>query len=457
MENLSFNYDNTGNNTANNTVSEPLINTQQNEEIFDELAMLCSGQFKTDSQRKPSQKGKDKKDLYEFGDEDDEDLDEEEKLIRKFKREEKIEDDDDDDDDEEENEKTEEADENQVDELSDEDEDEDEIDEEIEIRDEETKPKSREQKLKIKKKRKEEYKKALEKEGFFEEEAELSGEEKDEDDDYDGDSADDSIVCSGDEDNLPSDSELKEQLGRIYQKEKLDEEKRQLRLIKEMYLVEKDEKNSRRKNFRWKHIDDNLGIGFHSESSEGEEEEEEGNDEGDNKKNNFFKSVANGDWRSNRHEREQFVKQNIRKENLLSDDDDEEDKDEEEEEDNCLRIFGSSASQPGNQLLKKGQLLLKKRAINSIKPSVAQKRPFEDDKANQSRIIIQKRVQTRKTEQKFSLLSRDKSYLSRISNYVNKNLTDKVSFKTVRPNNMVFSVIDPVPQINDENKNIQVC
>lgn len=435
MENLSFNYDNTGNNTANETVNEPVLNTQQNEEIFDELAMLCSGQFKT------SQKCKDKKDVYQFDDEDDDDLDEEEKLIRKFRKEEKIEE-----DDEEEETK------DQENETSDEDEDDEEIDEEIEIRDEETRPKSREQKLKIKKKRKEEYKKALEKEGFFEEEAELSGDEKDEDEDFDGDSADDSIVCSGDEDNLPSDSELKEQLGRIYQKDKMDEENRQLRLIKEMYLVEKDEKNSRRKNFRWKHIDDNLGIGFHSDSSG---EEEEATDEADGKTNNFFKSVANGDWRSNRHEREQFVKQNVRKENLLSDDDDEEEKDE-EEEDNCLRIFGSSANQPGNQLLKKGQMLLKKRATY-LKPSVAQKRPFEDDKANQSRIIVQKRVEAKKKEQKFSFLSRDKSYLSRISNYVNKNLTEKVSFKTVRPNNMVFSVIDPVPQMNDENKNIQVC
>ncbi|RNA09515.1 claspin [Brachionus plicatilis] len=420
LENLSFNLDTAGNNTANNTINEP-VSTQQNEEIFDELAMLCSGQFRADSQKKEN-----KKDMYQFeddDDDDDDDLDEEEKIIKKFRKQEEIESEKDDDDDQ-----------NEDDLISDEDQ---EVDEEIEIRDEETRPKSREQKLKIKKKLKEEYKKALEKDGFFEEEAELSGDEKDEDDDYDGDSADDSIVCSGDEDNLPSDSELKDQLGRIYHKDKMDEEKRQLRLIKEMYLSEKDEKNSRRKNFRWKHIDDNLGVGFNSDSSQ--EEDEDGGE--DDKKNNFFKSVANGDWRSNRHEREQFVKQNIRKENLLSDDDEEE-KDEEEDE-SCLRIFGSSANQPGNQLLKKGQMLLKKKAF-VMKPSLAQKRAFDDDKGNQSRIVVQKRVEAKKSDQKFSFLGRDKSYLSRISNY------------TVRPNNMVFSVIEPQNKMNDENKNIQI-
>jgi len=53
---------------------------------------------------------------------------------------------------------------------------------------------------------------------FFENEAELSGsEEADSDENYDGEpDDDDSIVCSGDEDNLPADSELKNQLEQIY-------------------------------------------------------------------------------------------------------------------------------------------------------------------------------------------------------------------------------------------------
>jgi hypothetical protein len=43
------------------------------------------------------------------------------------------------------------------------------------------------------------------------------GSEADSDENYDGDSdADKSLVFSGDEDDLPSDSELKNQLGKIY-------------------------------------------------------------------------------------------------------------------------------------------------------------------------------------------------------------------------------------------------
>jgi hypothetical protein len=52
---------------------------------------------------------------------------------------------------------------------------------------------------------------------FFEQEAELSGsEEGDSDENYDAESEDDNIVCSGDEDEMPSDTELKDQLGQIY-------------------------------------------------------------------------------------------------------------------------------------------------------------------------------------------------------------------------------------------------
>ncbi|CAF0824709.1 unnamed protein product [Brachionus calyciflorus] len=461
LENISFNYDNGntgGNNTANNTINEPNT-TQPNEELFDELAMLCSGQFKEITQSKKTSQIKKKKVESSDDEDDDDDLDEEEKIIKQRKKSELIEEESDEDDDEEEEEDTKEPeDDDEEEEEIDELEEEEEEDEEIEIRDEETKPKSKEQIIKLKKKKKEEYKKALEKDGFFEEEAVLSGDEAEEDEDYDADSADDSIVCSGDEDNLPSDSELKDQLNRIYLKDKLDEEKRQLRLIKEMYLTEDDNKNSRRKNFRWKHIDDNLGVRYHSNSSDEDEEEE---DDNEGEKKSFFKSVASGDWRSNRHEREQFVHQKLKKkENLLSDeeeksnsDDDEDDDDDEEEDKSCLRIFGSSANQ-GNQLLKKGQLLLKKGSVLST--SVPKKRSFEEAKG-QSRITIEKRIEPKKLDQKFSLLNRDKSYLNRISNYVNKNLSDKVNFKTIRPNNMVFSIIEQPENVqNDENKNLNV-
>ena len=55
----------------------------------------------------------------------------------------------------------------------------------------------------------------LSNEGFFENEAELSGSERDSDENYDGES-DGSLVFSGDEDDLPDNDELKEQLGQIF-------------------------------------------------------------------------------------------------------------------------------------------------------------------------------------------------------------------------------------------------
>lgn len=57
----------------------------------------------------------------------------------------------------------------------------------------------------------------LERQGFVEEEACLSGSEEDPDENDEGDSGeDDSIVYSGDESELPGAGELQDQLGKIY-------------------------------------------------------------------------------------------------------------------------------------------------------------------------------------------------------------------------------------------------
>ena len=69
-----------------------------------------------------------------------------------------------------------------------------------------------------------------------------------------GDEENDSIVYSGDESELPNADELKEQLGKIFLKDQIDEDKRQVRLFKEMYLgenAEKEKKDLRRKQFRF--------------------------------------------------------------------------------------------------------------------------------------------------------------------------------------------------------------
>jgi len=152
---------------------------------------------------------------------------------------------------------------------------------------------------------------------FFEEEAELSGSEVEEDEEVDS-GTDDSIVYSGDESELPGADQLKEQLGRIFLKDQMDEDKRQMRLFKERYLgaEEKESKENRRKQFRWKNADSNVGGSgrFSSDEEEDEDEEEEdvaeGKEEGqDSRKNEkYMKLMETRNWRMIRHEREEFVK-----------------------------------------------------------------------------------------------------------------------------------------------------
>jgi hypothetical protein len=96
-------------------------------------------------------------------------------------------------------------------------------------------------------------KKKMRREDFFENEAELSGSEVESDEDEDGDDSANSIVFSGDEEQF-NDAELKDELAKIYLKDKLDQDKRELRLFKEKYLADGETRNKdfRRKKFLWK-------------------------------------------------------------------------------------------------------------------------------------------------------------------------------------------------------------
>jgi len=96
-------------------------------------------------------------------------------------------------------------------------------------------------------------KKKMRREDFFENEAELSGSEMASDEDEDGEDSANSIVFSGDEDQF-NDVELKDELAKIYLKDKLDQDKRELRMFKEKYLLDDETRNKdfRRKKFLWK-------------------------------------------------------------------------------------------------------------------------------------------------------------------------------------------------------------
>ncbi len=147
-------------------------------------------------------------------------------------------------------------------------------------------------------------------------------------------------------------------------------------------------------------------------------------------------------WRSIRHEREQLIDSKNKKD-LLSDH--EHDNNEEDgiiDDSNSSNsqskdfLFSSSnnnnASQQ-NQLLKKGQLLMK------------QKQP-----AKQIESSTITNSDTMDHLKKFSFLNRDKTYLNRLSNYVNKNIygNSGTTSKSTRSNMMVFSSIDINTEIN---------
>jgi hypothetical protein len=101
---------------------------------------------------------------------------------------------------------------------------------------------------------------------FFENEAELSGDEADSDENFDGDS-DEELVFSGDEDQVPNAADLKDELGRIYLKDQIDEDKRQVRKLKERYLADGElhqDKGFRKKQFRWKNVNGELDSVFYN-------------------------------------------------------------------------------------------------------------------------------------------------------------------------------------------------
>lgn len=138
----------------------------------------------------------------------------------------------------------------------------------------------------------------------------------------------------------------------------------------------------------------------------------------------------------------------------------------------------STISSSNNQILKKGQQLLKQSLLNK---SEQNKRTLNGEINNVNRPIT---IQPDKTQpeskqeekvdlfKKFSFLNRDKSYLNRLSNYVNKNFTGnqgqhmsignaggdftgivKPMNNKSRANNMIFSTVDNPALLNDPKTN----
>ncbi|OTF69569.1 hypothetical protein BLA29_001324 [Euroglyphus maynei] len=135
---------------------------------------------------------------------------------------------------------------------------------------------------------------------FLEEEAELSGDEDEiSSDESDGDNDDEEFIENLiEEDNeLPHDDELREQVEKIHHKNMLDEDKRQMMILKEHFFDDGDlydDGHNRRKKFKWTlNRDDNDLMDFantvddsDSENGDSIDEEEQDHDHDGQTNNN---------------------------------------------------------------------------------------------------------------------------------------------------------------------------
>ncbi|NXF85538.1 CLSPN protein, partial [Eubucco bourcierii] len=141
-------------------------------------------------------------------------------------------------------------------------------------------------------------KKKLKLQDFMEDEAELSGSDVGSEDEYDGEDLNEYEEEVIDEE-LPTEAELGNQIQKFHMKAMLDDDKRQLRLYQERYLLDGDlhsDGPGRTRRFRWKNIDDASQVDLFQRDSDNEDESEE-----------FDETEAK--WRKERFEREQWLRE----------------------------------------------------------------------------------------------------------------------------------------------------
>ncbi|XP_035746823.1 claspin [Egretta garzetta] len=141
-------------------------------------------------------------------------------------------------------------------------------------------------------------KKKIKLQDFMEDEAELSGSDVGSEDEYDGEDLNEYEEDIIDEE-LPNEAELENQVQRLHMKAMLDDDKRQLRLYQERYLIDGDlhsDGPGRMRRFRWKNIDYASQVDLFQRDSDNDDEHEQ------------FDEIE-VKWRKERFEREQWLRE----------------------------------------------------------------------------------------------------------------------------------------------------
>ncbi|XP_065713449.1 claspin isoform X2 [Patagioenas fasciata] len=141
-------------------------------------------------------------------------------------------------------------------------------------------------------------KKKLKLQDFMEDEAELSGSDVGSEDEYDGEDLNEYEEELIDEE-LPNEVELENQIQKFHMKAMLDDDKRQLRLYQERYLLDGDlhsDGPGRTRRFRWKNIDYDSQVDLFQRDSDNDDENEQ-----------FDETEVK--WRKERFEREQWLRE----------------------------------------------------------------------------------------------------------------------------------------------------
>ncbi|XP_033733550.1 claspin-like [Pecten maximus] len=243
------------------------------------------------------------------------------------------------------------------------------------------------------------------KKDFVDEEAELSGSEYDSDENFDIAEEDDFMEMEeGDKDATVGEEELRNQVGRAHLKQLIDEDKRELMRFQEMYLQDGDlhsEGAGRKRQFKWRNIDDDTQQDMFGNESEGEKEDEEGENE--------------LRWRKERFEREKWLKEQM---------------DQEKEGDD-------------SQFFKFGKVFLKRRESDTSNTSSSVPRtPTEPDIAPKRKDTPTPNLIKLSGQKRGSFLSRNKDSLAKIAEF-NKGSTIVNPGGPRNSRNLTFQVISP--------------